>query len=303
MSRELGVPVAVKHRLLQVARLRKEEFEQLLVRYVAERFLYRLSMSRFADAFLLKGAMLLIAWQGSPHRVTRDVDLLGLGECSTAGVSEMLREVALARAYDDGVTYDVGSLETQTIRALSGAGGVRVTLWANVGTARVKLQVDVGFGDAVSPAPERIEFPSILDQPRALLGAYPMPTFIAEKTMAIVERGFRNTRLKDYFDVHYLSQHWQFQAVALAHAMRATSVRRGTPIQTCELPGLSGEFSSDQRRQLQWSAFCTRIAPQSTVEPLPAVVHSVSRFLGPILVAVATDTSPSALWTPGGPWR
>ncbi|MBU3727794.1 MAG: nucleotidyl transferase AbiEii/AbiGii toxin family protein [Phycisphaerales bacterium] len=128
MSRERGLPAAVKHRLLQVARLRNEEFEQLLVRYVAERFLYRLSVSRFADAFLLKGAMLLIAWQGSPHRVTRDVDLLGLGECSTPGVSKMLGEVALARPYDDGVAYDVGSLETQTIRALSGASGVRVTL-------------------------------------------------------------------------------------------------------------------------------------------------------------------------------
>lgn len=294
---------AVKHRLLKIAKSRDEEFEQVLVRYVAERFLYRLSQSRYAGAFLLKGAMLLIAWQGLPHRVTRDVDLLGLERWSSTEVSKMLSEVASATPYDDGVSFDVEGLTAQGIRALAGDGGARVTLWANVGTARVKLQVDVGFGDAVHPSPDRIEFPSLLGQPPALLKAYPMPTFIAEKSIAIVERGLRNTRLKDYFDLRYLSLRWQFEADTLARAMRATSVRRGLPIGTCELPGLSFEFASDPMKQAQWNAFCTRMAMRSTVEPLPVVVDHVSQFLRPILIAVATGTSPSAVWVPGGPWR
>ena len=160
---------SVKQRLLNVAHVLDEEFEQVLVRYVAERFLFRLSKSYHADSFLLKGAMLFVAWEGLPHRVTRDVDLLGLGEPSVDRVAGMMRDIALQPVEDDGISFDIASVEAEAIRTAQDYGGVRVTVNAMLGKARIRLQVDVGFGDAVTPEAQIVEFPSLLGHMPAML--------------------------------------------------------------------------------------------------------------------------------------
>lgn len=296
------ISASVKQRLLNVAHQRGEEFEQVLVRYIAERFLYRLSKSNHAGAFLLKGAMLFVAWEGMPHRVTRDVDLLGFGDDSPERMAIIMRDITATNVEADGLLFDVESVQAVEIRTIQDYGGVRVTASVSLGKARIRLQVDVGFGDAVTPGPEQIEFPSLLDLPRARLRAYPVETVIAEKSLAMIERGLLNSRMKDYFDLLYLSRTRSLEAGGLVRALKATASRRQVSIPRGSVAGLSPEFAADATKQAQWQAFCQRLRSDQPVDSLPVVVDALSAFLAPIFEAVAEDRESTGVWRPGGPW-
>lgn len=303
MKRPLSdIAASVKQRLLNVARERGEEFEQVLVRFAAERFLYRLSKSPHANSFLLKGAMLFVAWEGMPHRVTRDLDLLGVGDATPDRMTALMGEIVSFAVENDGLLFDPASIEAAGIRTLHERGGVRVTMTAALGKALVRLQVDVGFGDAVTPGPETIEFPAIIDLPRAQLRAYPVETVVAEKAIAMIERGLLNSRLKDYFDLLHLSRTRGFEAAGLCRALAATSQRRGVTIPTGPVSGLSEAFASDPARQAQWTAFCRRLRADSPRAPLREVVSAISIFLDPIFAAVSAGQEASGRWRAGGPW-
>ena len=289
-------------RLLVVSRERGEEFEQVLVRYVAERFLYRLSKSPHAGAFLLKGAMLFVAWEGMPHRVTRDIDLLGFGDASTERMTNVMREIAETQVEDDGLAFDCETLRAESIRTIQDDGGVRVSSIVRLGKALIRLQVDVGFGDAVTQGPEQIEFPALIDLPRAVLRAYPVETVVAEKALAMIERGMLNSRMKDYFDLLHLSRTRRFDADGLARALAATATRRGVPISAGPIVGISTRFGNDPIKQSQWQGFCRRLRAGHPVDPLPTVVDQLAVFLGRIFDAVARGEDAVGRWRPGGPW-
>jgi predicted nucleotidyltransferase component of viral defense system len=294
---------SVKQRLLNLAHVLDEEFEQVLVRYVAERFLFRLSKSYHADSFLLKGAMLFVAWEGLPHRVTRDVDLLGLGEPSVDRVAGMMRDIALQPVEDDGIKFDIASVEAEEIRTAQDYGGVRVTVNAMLGKARIRLQVDVGFGDAVTPEAQIVEFPSLLGHMPAMLRAYPPETVIAEKALVIIERGLVNSRIKDYFDILHLARTRAFTGNTLVRALTATADRRRVPIVAGNVAGLSTEFAADLSKQAQWRGLCARLRAGAQQDSLSDVVASLATFLGPIIAAVARRERGIGSWPPGGPWR
>lgn len=302
-DRGRGMAASVKQRLLNIAHERDEEFEQVLVRFVAERFLHRLSISTHSDAFLLKGAMLFVAWEGMPHRITRDIDLLGFGEPSMARIEGAMREIASTQVEDDGIRFDVDGMRAEEIRTTRAYHGVRVSMLALLGKARVRLQVDVGFGDAVTPGPEAVTFPSLLGHPATVLRAYPVETVVAEKSVAMVERGMSTTRMKDFFDLLHLSRTRTFRGAALVAAISATATRRGIDITPGPIACLSPEFSGDRAKQGQWLAFCRRLRRNPTAEPLDAVVASLEEFLGPMFGAVAGKTTGEGHWQPGGPWR
>ena len=294
---------SVKQRLLNIAHERGEEFEQVLVRFVAERFLHRLSRSAHSDAFLLKGAMLFVAWEGMPHRITRDIDLLGFGDPSMARIGGVMREIASTQVEDDGTRFDVNSMRAEEIRSTRAYQGVRVSMLALLGKARVRLQVDVGFGDAVTPGPEAVTFPSLLGHPATVLRAYPVETVVAEKSVALIERGMSTTRMKDFFDLLHLSRTRTFQGELLGAAISATAERRGIDITPGAVPCLSPEFAGDRAKQAQWLAFCRRLRQNPPAEPLDAVVASLAEFLGPMIGAVAAKKTGEGHWQPGGPWR
>lgn len=296
------ISASVKQRLLNLAHERNEEFEQVLVRYVAERFLYRLSKSKHAGEFLLKGAMLFVAWEGMPHRVTRDIDLLGFGDDSLERMTAVMRAVCATEVEDDGLVFDVESVQAAEIRTIQDYAGVRIGMSARLGKAKIRLQVDVGFGDAVTPGPEDIEFPALLDLPRARLRAYPVDTVVAEKAIGMIERGLLNSRMRDYFDLLHLSRTRRFDAAGLSRALEATARRRKVPIPAGPITGLSAEFATDPTKQAQWQAFCRRLRSGQPVDALPDVVHALAEFLGPVVAAVAEARLPTGNWPPGGPW-
>jgi len=163
--RDIGA--SVRARLLRLARERGEDFQLLLTRYANERLLYRLASSPHASRFVLKGAALFTVWTGEAHRATRDLDLLGFGDPSEERIRGVFTDVLAADGADDGVRFDPGSLHVGPIREEQEYGGVRVVVMAHIATAKVRLQIDVGFGDAITPDAAMVEFPPLLDSPGA----------------------------------------------------------------------------------------------------------------------------------------
>lgn len=253
MSR--NVAASVRTRLKNRADATQEDYNLLLTRYGLERLLYRLSVSSHAPNFLLKGALLFLLWHELPHRPTRDADLLGFGAEDADSVVAVFREVC-AVACDDGMRFDVGSIRGNVIRKQAGYGGVRIEIQSTLDGARLALQVDVGFGDVVTPAALAVTYPVLLDdQPAPQLRAYPKYTVCAEKLQALCLLGMANTRLKDYFDLWLLLHEGTLDASQLAQAIAATFARRGTTLPAGWPVGLTDPFAADAGKQRQWQAF------------------------------------------------
>jgi len=215
-----GLPTSVRTRLVRHAQAVRVDPNHVLARFAAERYLYRLSRSPYADRFVLKGALLLIAWLGETIRPTRDMDLLGFGDLSEDSLARIFRHVCETEVEPDGLDFLPATLRIVPIRAEEVYGGQRATLEARLGKARLHVLVDVGVGDAVSPEPEWLEYPGLLDFPRARLRAYRPETSIAEKVHAMVTLAEANSRMRDFFDVSALAARMSFDGTVLVQAFR-----------------------------------------------------------------------------------
>ncbi len=280
-----NVAASVRARLLNAAKAQGVDFNQVLVRFALERILYRLTQSAHADRFVLKGALLFTLWYDMPHRATRDADLLGFGASDLASVAQVFRDIA-AVAVDDGIVFDPASVTVEEIRKEAGYGGARVIIAGDLARARCKTQIDVGFGDAVTPAPVDSVYPVLLeDMPAPRLRTYPTYTVIAEKLHAIALLGMTNTRLKDYFDLSVLLERETLDTDLLAQAIKATFERRGMAVPDGLPVGLMDEFANDASRQALWLAFLKK--NELLPEPLPDIVGRLSIGLAPALNAAA----------------
>ena len=249
---------SVHARLLARAKERREDFNLVLTRYAVERFLYRLSISTAREQFLLKGALLFDLWFEVPHRPTRDADFLGLGPSDATALAETIRSVC-ALDTDDGMSYDSSTMAIEEIREETNYGGLRVKLRAFLGNARSSLQLDVGYGDAVTPGPMDADYPTLLDDfPAPKLRVYPRETVAAEKLEAIVSLGIANSRMKDYFDLRALAREGALDARALVTAIAATFQRRGTALRAAVPLGLTEAFATDPQKRAQWKGFLAR---------------------------------------------
>jgi predicted nucleotidyltransferase component of viral defense system len=299
-----NMSASVQARLLHLSRASKLSLQDLLERYCIERLLYRLSVSPHRSRFILKGAMLLIVWgEGSSERVTRDADLLGFGDNSPLGVTTTFREILAVPIDNDGVVFEPDSVVAEPIRAEQEYVGMRVTLRARVGNARIPVQADIGFGDAYAVEPEEIEFPSLLDLPRPSLRAYSKETALAEKFEAIVVLGERNTRMKDFFDVWLLSNRFDFEGLTLSNAFISTFGRRRTEIPTTTPVGLSPQFAADPMKAAQWKAFWRKAVRTEPTPTFVEVVDAAREFLIPVATAAQSREPWTAHWVRGGPWR
>ena len=245
---------SVRARLLNVAKATGTDFNLVLVRFALERLLFRLSTSAHSDRFVLKGALLFTLWYDLPHRATRDADLLGFGPSDTGSMASVFRDIASVAA-DDGIVFDPASVRVGVIRKDAGYGGVRVTLNGKLANARCVAQVDVGFGDAVTPGPTDAVYPVLLDDlPAPRLRTYPVYTVVAEKLHAIVVLGMVNSRLKDYLDLVVIMEREALDEPTLALAIAATFQRRGTALPNAPPVGLSDEFALDPTRIALWQS-------------------------------------------------
>lgn len=284
MSRDRAA--SVRARLLNVAKATAADFNLVMVRFALERLLFRLSTSAHADRFVLKGALLFTLWYDLPHRATRDADLLGFGPDDTDSMAEVFRDIA-SIAGEDGIVFDATTVRVVEIRKEAGYGGVRVTLNGQLAGARCVTQVDVGFGDAVTPGPTDSIYPVLLDDlPAPRLRTYPVYTVIAEKLHAVVVLGMVNSRLKDYLDLVVIAERETLDGSTLALAIAATFQRRGTRVPT-ELPtGLSDEFALDPSRMALWQSLLKKNAIAH--RPLVDVVSVLRAILWPALRRAGT---------------
>jgi predicted nucleotidyltransferase component of viral defense system len=291
-----NLAASIHARLAQRRTKTGEDYNVLLVRFTLERLLYRLSQSGYREQFILKGAMLFALWEPTLHRVTRDLDLLGLGHPAPERLAKIFKELCLLEVEADGVDFDPRSVMCEDIRAQDEYAGIRVKLRATVGKAVVPLQVDIGFGDALLVAPEEITFPVMLGMAAPRLRAYSRETVVAEKLEAIVKLGMLNSRFKDYFDLHYLAQKFPFQGDLLAKSIAATFARRGTALPTGLPAGLTPMFGNDPAKIRGWQAFWLKTGQKASVPPLESVIQSLVEFLEPPLDAVAKRKTLTATW-------
>lgn len=279
MAKEVkNIGASVRARLLTLSKENGQSFDLVLTRFALERLLFRLSQSPHADRFVLKGAMLMMSWFDDPHRGTRDLDLLGFGDPSEDAMMATFRDI-LSQDVEDGVVFDPETLRVDRIREELDYGGLRLRAIASIGGARINLTIDIGFGDALEPGAEVVDYPVMLDLPAPRLRAYARETVIAEKFQAMVALGRANSRMKDFYDVWILSRSFTFEDDRLAQAIAATFARRETAIPT-ELPdALTPAFAADEQKQKQWRAFVEDVAVDP--EPLALVLEELARFLMP----------------------
>jgi predicted nucleotidyltransferase component of viral defense system len=281
-----NLAASVRARLLAIAKSQDAEFNQVLVRFALERILYRLSVSAHADHFVLKGALLFTLWYDMPHRPTRDADLLGFGPSDPDSIAQTFRDIAGIEV-EDGILFDLATINVEEIRKEAGYAGVRVLITGEIAKARCKTQIDIGFGDAVTPDPVHAVYPVLIEYlPAPHLRTYSIYSVIAEKLHAIALLGMTNSRLKDYLDIWVLQDRETLNPHTLARAIAATFIRRGMAVPAALPIGLTQEFATDPSRQAMWRAFLKK--NQLAVTPLLEVVTTLRTMLEPALIQAAT---------------
>ena len=269
-----------------------------------ERFLYRLSKSPHGSKFTLKGALLLTTWGLSVPRATKDIDLLGNVPNDIETLAAIVRDISVQQVEPDGLRFDAETVEGESIVEDADYHGVRIRFWGFLGKARVRMQVDVGFGDAIVPSALIEKYPTLLnDFHPPQLATYSRESTIAEKLEAMTKLGLLNSRLKDFYDIWLLAQHFEFTGATLAEAIRTTFENRQT-ILTAEPSAWTRAFSDDRDRAKQWRAFLRRIDRSGTDTPdLNTVVIAISEFLKPVLELLTKDRDFTKRWPAGGPWE
>lgn len=211
-----NIAASVRYRLMTLSRERNEEFQFVLTRYGMERLLYRLSLSPHAGQFILKGATLFQLWTGQPHRSTRDLDLLGYGSPSPERLQAVFRDVCNMAVEDDGLTFITETIQATQIKEDDEYHGIRLRIESRLENARISLQIDIGFGDVITPDAQPATYPTLLDFPAPLLKVYPRETVVAEKFQAMVALGIANSRMKDFYDIWTLALQFEFDGSMLS---------------------------------------------------------------------------------------
>jgi predicted nucleotidyltransferase component of viral defense system len=294
-----NISASIRQRLLNRAKNDKRPFNEILQYYAMERFLYRLSQSAQSDRFILKGALMLRVWRAPQYRPTMDIDILGRTSNEVGRIVSQIREVMAAKVEPDGLTFDPDSIQVERIIEDADYEGLRVRFRGALDSARVNMQVDIGFGDIVYPNPEELNMPTILNSPAPMLLCYSRESAIAEKFEIMVKLGVLNSRMKDFYDIWLLSRQFDFDGALLAEAIRLTFNKRGTVF-----PEIVEAFDQTfvSAKQVQWEAFWKRLQQENVPETFSDVVSGVEEFLAPLVPTLPQGYSKARRWTASGPW-
>lgn len=300
-----NIASSIKDKLLAHAKRQREDFNHVLIRYASHRLLYRLSKSDYKERFILKGATLFSVWKkGEAHRATKDLDLLCFGNNEVEELIEVFKKICCQECQKDGLSFFPENISGERIKKDQEYEGVRVFLQAKLGKAQIQVQVDIGFGDAVTPAPVEVELQTFLflNLPLPSLRIYPHETVVAEKFQAMVSLGIMNSRLKDFYDIWYLSKTFEFQGDLLCKAIKATFERRKTPLLIKVPFAFTEDFAKDPDKQKQWTAFLKNTKPQLGTPILSEVIAEIQSFLMPPYSAVAQQREFNQRWCPEKTW-
>lgn len=297
-----NIDASVHQRLLAKARDFDRPFNELFQYFAIERFLYRLSRSAYADRFILKGALMLMVWDSPVSRPTMDIDMLGKEDNSVDTIVDIVRDICVQEAEPDGIIFNPRSTRGERITEDADYEGVRVRFRGSLATARITIQLDVGFGDIVIPTPELTSYPVILDFPAPQIRGYSKESTIAEKFEAMVKLGIMNSRMKDFWDIWLLSHQFNFDGKTLADAIVKTFATRRTGIPADPFV-FTTAFMRDAGKSAQWRAFLRKKRMVNDPDTFEQVVHAVSVFLKPIVDALVYNRPVPAIWKAPGPWQ
>ncbi len=294
-----NLAASVRARLLNIAKEQGVAFQEVLVRYGIERLLYRLQNSEYGGEFVLKGATLFLGWTDQLHRPTKDVDFLSFGSPEIARLVTVFSNVIKTVVEADGLEFDDDSIVGSEIREGEIYQGVRIKMEAKLGSARIPLQLDVGFGDAVVPPPRIVRIPPLLAFPAAELAGYTRYTAVAEKYDAMIKLGELNSRMKDFFDIWILSRTFEFEGVLLYSSIQATCMRRETPLPTEKPIALTSAFSALNAKEVQWKSFVKKSRLDSEVPEFSQVISDIGALLWPATQAITNGEDFNKRWLKG----
>lgn len=295
-----NVAASVRQRLFNLARMRGEDFSLVLTKFALERVLYRLSKSKHRDLFVLKGALLFEVWTGEQYRPTRNADFSARSQDNPERFAQIFKDLCFAKLEEgDGLQLDASSIVVERIPGEATYGGLRVKLPGGLDNARFSVQIDLGFGDAITPRPVELELPSLLKLPAAKLWTDPRETVIAEKFETAVHLGIAHTRMKDLYDLHVLAQRFSFDGKDLSEAITKTFKTRNTQIPAGPPLVFRAEFFNDADKMKQWNAFRNKNREQIEDITLEAVCAEMADFLGPVIEAINNEDPPPGMWRDG----
>jgi hypothetical protein len=290
---------SIRQRLYNHARQHGDDFGRVMGRYAIERFLFRLSQTEATERYMLKGAMLFVTWPQHVFRPTGDLDLLGQGNPDPAALTEQFTRICNVEVPEDGIIFDPGTLKVEPVREADNYQGARLGLRGRLGTAVIPVQVDIGFGDHVYPAPKRENFPSLLaGLPQANILMYPPKTVVAEKFEAMIRFGEANGRIKDFHDIWVTTRTFPFDLAGLVAAVGGTLRRRETAIPTAIPVGLTEAFAETAEERGLWTGFLRRTPPSLDPPPFPRLLDELRRFFGPVIAALAQPEAARGRWDP-----
>jgi len=299
-----NIPASIRQKLLNLAQERNEDFGLILTKYGLERILFRLSKSKYRDTFILKGALLFELWTKERHRPTRDADFLASGDNSPERFVQIFQELCAFEFPDDALRFDAKSVKAERIKEDADYEGVRVIFTAFLEKAQIPIQIDIAFGDTVTPGPLETNYPTLLDLPGPHLLAYPPETVVSEKLEAMVKLGIANSRMKDFHDLLSLSKTFTLDGQTLADAIRATFKQRGTKVPLGGVPlAFTPEFYEDKDKVKQWNAFCNKNKSYVAQTELKVIVDDLATFLVPVIISVQLARAFPSTWTPANHWQ
>jgi len=291
---------SVLARLLNHSRSHRENYQSLLIRYVIERFLYRLGQSEYRNSYVLKGAQLLTITLGNQtYRTTKDIDLLKSGDIQPEMIRKSLEDICSIPYPEDGVSFDTASIRMQDIREQNTYHGHRAKIDTFIGKARVVLQIDIGIGDSIFPDPVYTTIPTILDLQSAVIPSYPIETVIAEKLQAIIDLSLLTSRMKDFYDLYIISTVFTLDYQIVKTAIERTFKRRSTPIPKETPVVFSEKVYNDDTKVKQWKAFVSKLRNEHSDLRFSDVIKQLQVF-----TKVFFGDNPTKLnsWAPEKGW-
>ena len=288
-----NLSASIHQMLLNKARQSGRAFNELIQYYAIERLLYRLSISEYSELFTLKGALMFNAWGFTNMRPTRDIDLLGHTQNTVDSVLKIFRDVSDLEPEPDGLEFDPHHIQGEIIKEDTEYEGIRITMPVRLGKTRLNLQIDIGFADVITPAPEKLEYPTILDLPAPSLFGYPAETVIAEKFQAMTVLGMVNSRMKDFYDIWMLITNLEFDGIIIQTAIKRTFQNRRTELPTEKNIIFSDEFV--ENKMAQWNAFSKKTRDENAVTLNP-IVSKMRDFFFPVLHASQKGTIFKKKW-------
>lgn len=292
-----NIALSVRTKLLNYSKKHQRPFNEVLQYYGIERFLYRLSSSKYKDILFLKGALLFFVWQISTPRPTRDIDLLGKTSNSSENIMRICHEICAIPCLEDGIHWNSKTIRLYPTQNKNEYEGFRVNFNGTLDTAVIHMQIDIGFSDVVYPKPELLDYPCILNMPSPKVISYTPESMLAEKAHSIITLGELNSRIKDYFDIWFLSRQFEFEGQKLLTALNKTFTRRKIDVKLLsEAVIFSNSFKSDRVKNMQWQSFIAKnelnMAPTSFI----IAMDDIATFIFPIIKAVAEDKEFKKYW-------